>query len=383
MRRFAAWPSRKRDRRQWALAWSLVALAVSAYGLARCAAADDPPGLGAVPPLVPYRIRIHPGIYLLGGLQPGAAYAVETPMGLVLVDTGLASDASLLKAQLTALGLDWNRALRHPAHARPPGSQRGRRAPGSRDGAKVYAGRGDADCPQGRRTARGPHQRLRPARRRSPSNQGQRRARRRRSPRLRRRLLRALAAPGHTPGSTCYLLERDGLRVLFTGDVISMLVGDEASRVKIQKPLGTYSAYSAPRYRGDARAYLASLRQLRAIPVPDLMLPGHPRSDPSPQDPRVGRERWEALLDGGIADMATLVARYEADGADFLDGIPEATAAGPLLPGRSRRHRGLCILRVVEVVPGQRPRRAGPARIREESPPPTGARAGPRRPPCC
>src|SRR5207248_1162033 len=29
-----------------------------------------------------------------------------------------------------------------------------------------------------------------------------------------------IATPGHTPGSTCYLMERPGLRALFTGDVI-------------------------------------------------------------------------------------------------------------------------------------------------------------------
>jgi hypothetical protein len=30
------------------------------------------------------------------------------------------------------------------------------------------------------------------------------------------------------------------------------------------------------------------------------------------------------MLDGGIREMETLLARYEADGADFLDGIPKA-----------------------------------------------------------
>ena len=134
---------------------------------------------------------------------------------------------------------------------------------------------------------------------------------------------RVLATPGHTPGSICYLMERADLRALFAGDVISMLVGDEKSHVRIWKPLGTYSAYLPPRYRGDAKAYLASLRKLRALPMPDLVLPGHPRADPTPQEPRLSQERWESILDQGIAEMATLVARYEADGADFLDGEPK------------------------------------------------------------
>ena len=52
------------------------------------------------------------------------------------------------------------------------------------------------------------------------------------------------------------------------------------------------------------------------------MLPGHPRAERIPQSPRLSQKRWESLLDGGIRDMETLLARYEADGADFLDGQP-------------------------------------------------------------
>ena len=130
----------------------------------------------------------------------------------------------------------------------------------------------------------------------------------------------ALATPGHTPGSICYLMDRAGSTALFAGDVISTFIGNEKSHARIDEPLGTYSAYMAPRYRGDSRAYLASLRKLRALPLPDLVLPGHPRSDPTPQEPRLSRDRWEKLLDKGIAQMELLAARYDADGADFLDG---------------------------------------------------------------
>ena len=79
----------------------------------------------------------------------------------------------------------------------------------------------------------------------------------------------------------------------------------------------------SPRYRGDAKDYLASLRRLRAMPVPDLVLPGHPAADVTPQGPCLSQERWQSLLDQGIHDMETLVSRYEADGADFLDGTPK------------------------------------------------------------
>src|SRR6185295_4027709 len=99
--------------------------------------------------------------------------------------------------------------------------------------------------------------------------------------------VRALATPGHTPGSTCYLVERGGARALFAGDVIMMLRGDATAKDDRGRPLGTYSAYLSPRYRGDATTFLASLRKLRALPVPDLVLPGHPAMEPAPPSPQL------------------------------------------------------------------------------------------------
>ena len=87
-------------------------------------------------------------------------------------------------------------------------------------------------------------------------------------------------------------------------------------------PLGTYASYLSPRYRGDAVSYLATLRRLRELPAPDLVLPGHPRSTPQPQSPVMTQARWEALLDPGIVEMSQLVERYRQDGAHFLDGTP-------------------------------------------------------------
>ena len=46
-----------------------------------------------VPLLGSSAITIVPGVHLLGGLDPSAAYVVETSEGLVLVDSGLQSDA--------------------------------------------------------------------------------------------------------------------------------------------------------------------------------------------------------------------------------------------------------------------------------------------------
>ncbi len=131
-----------------------------------------------------------------------------------------------------------------------------------------------------------------------------------------------IATPGHTPGSVCYLLERPGLRALFTGDVVFSLSPAKGGN------LGTYTAYLPPLYRGSARDFLASLRRLRALPTPDLVLPGHPRQDAVAQSPRLTAKDWHAQLDRGIAELETLLTRYDTDGANFLDGNPKE-----LLPG--------------------------------------------------
>jgi glyoxylase-like metal-dependent hydrolase (beta-lactamase superfamily II) len=300
------------------VAVSLFLVHAAGQGIAQ----DLPPTATNPPPLIPRWIQINPGLYLLGGSQPSAAYAVETSEGLVLIDSGLPSDAKLIQAQLDALGLDWKSVravLITHAHADHSGGAQQLR---TMTGAKVYAGLGDA----GVLRAGGPREALfsafslpegdlHPTTIDVELKGGEVLA-------FGDVRFHALATPGHTPGSICYLMERGQLRALFGGDVISMLLGYETSHVQIEKPLGTYSTYLAPRYRGDARAYLASLRMLRAIPVPDLVLPGHPRSDPAPQDPRLSQERWEAMLDRGINEMVILQGRYEADGADFLDGTP-------------------------------------------------------------
>jgi glyoxylase-like metal-dependent hydrolase (beta-lactamase superfamily II) len=127
-----------------------------------------------------------------------------------------------------------------------------------------------------------------------------------------------VATPGHSPGSVCYLLERNNLRVLFTGDTISSFVDD----------LGTYAAYLAPRYRGNAEDYLQSLRKLKSLPEPDLVLPGHPTSPLAPRSPRLSHSEWHRLLDRGIHDMEQLVTRHRADGTDFLDGTPKQLLDG-------------------------------------------------------
>ncbi|HKB38732.1 MAG TPA: MBL fold metallo-hydrolase [Gemmataceae bacterium] len=275
------------------------------------------------PLLAPCPVTLAPGIHLLGGLSPAAAYVVETSEGLVLVDTGLDPFARLVKEQMAELRLDWRRLrgllLTH-AHGDHSGGARHLRAA---TGAKVYAGQGDADVLRagGPREAffstfNLPNPTLEPLtvdvelKGDEVLTIGDTR-------------FRVLATPGHSPGSLCYLMERGDQRVLFAGDVILSLSGEEGSPSSARWPLGTYTAYLAPRYRGSATAFLSTFRRLRELPVPDLVLPGHPRNDPEPQSPVLSQKRWEDLLDTGIREMERLQGRFARDGASFLDGVPK------------------------------------------------------------
>lgn len=272
-------------------------------------------------------VTLTPRIHMLGRLVPSVAYAIETSAGLVLVDTGLESDGSRLREQLVSLELDESRICAillthvHGDHSL------GARFLRELTGVKIYAGRGDC---QPLRDG-GPREAFFST---FPMDDvpihgtpvdveligdeelvfGDAR-------------IQVIATPGHTPGSICYLLHQDNQRVLFGGDTISSLISD----------LGTYAAYLAPRYRGNARDYLDSLRKLRAIPAPDLVLPGHPNEEGQPHSPRLSESAWHNLLDRGIRDMEKLVARFDADGEDFLDGNPKQLLAGLYYLGDYKR----------------------------------------------
>ncbi|MEK6260400.1 MAG: MBL fold metallo-hydrolase [Planctomycetota bacterium] len=264
-------------------------------------------GVAKVPLLDGSTITVVPGIHLLGNLGPSAAYVVETSEGLVLIDSGLDSDAQVLKSEMAKLGLDWKRLhaifLTHVHGDHSGGAEQLR----SETGAKVYAGQADATVLRSGESRdaffgtfkmpdHSPHPTTVDIELEGHETIAFGNAR-----------LQALDTPGHTPGSTCYLIERAGLRVLFAGDVIVRL-GD--------KPLGTYTTYMDPRYRGDAKSYLASLRKLRAITVPDLVLPGHPRASRTPQSPQLTPNQWNAMLDEGIREMEQLLARSETNGSN-------------------------------------------------------------------
>jgi glyoxylase-like metal-dependent hydrolase (beta-lactamase superfamily II) len=272
--------------------------------------------------LLPAPVRVAPGVYLLGRTSPAAVYVVDTSDSLVMIDSGLEANAVPVIEQMATLRLDARRLkailLTH-VHADHSLGARQLRA---LSGARIYAGRGDCvPLREGRpreaftsiydMPAVTPHATAVDVELSGGESLEFGEAR-----------FTVIATPGHTPGSICFLLERPGLRALFTGDVVTHL------RAVNGTALGSYSAYLPPLYRGDARDFLDSLRRLRALPLPDLVLPGHPEQDTVPESPRLSADRWRGLLDQGVSEMERLIARYEVDGANFLDGNPKE-----LMPG--------------------------------------------------
>ena len=214
-------------------------------------------------PAGPCRDAGRAGISLLGGLSPSAVYVVETSEGLVLVDSGLDRDAGLVKSQMAELGLDWRRVriilLTHVHGDHTGGAEALRTA----TGAKVYAGAGDAAVLR----AGGPREAFfstfsMPDHDPHPTTvnvaleggevivAGAVR-------------IEAIAAPGHTPGSICYLMHRDGLRVLFAGDVIMMLRGDEEPRTSWASRWAPTRPICRPDIAAMPGQTLASLGRLR------------------------------------------------------------------------------------------------------------------------
>jgi glyoxylase-like metal-dependent hydrolase (beta-lactamase superfamily II) len=268
--------------------------------------------------LAPKLLTLAPRLHALGYLFPSVVYVVETSAGPVLIDAGLAADHKKLRQGLLDLGLDPTQVqavlLTH-AHG---DHSMGATAIRDESGAKIHAGRRDTDV-----LRRGgpweaifskfdmPGVETRPVEVDVELDGGE-------TLTFGDTTIQVIGTPGHTPGSICYLLERDGLRALFTGDTIMSLAGG----------VGTYSAHLPPRYRGSADDYLATLRKLKKLPAPDLLLPGHPPADPAPQTPFITAADWQARLDEGIADLLAVKEHFASDGADFLDGTGKE-----LLPG--------------------------------------------------
>ena len=264
------------------------------------------------------------GVYMLGSLTPSVAYVIDTSEGLVLIDTGIETNCTALLQQVKYLQLDPARIkkvlLTHAHGDHVLGAMYLARL----TGAEIYGGQGDVDVLRigGPREAMfstydmpdvEPH----PTDIDVSLSGGE-------TIELGDTRIEVIATPGHTPGSLCFLLERENHRILFTGDTISTITGD----------LGTYGTYLPPRFRSNADDYLASLKTLRGMDAPDVLLPGHPRIGPEQQQfAEVTENQWQTMLDAGIQEMQLLVERFAADGRDFLDGKPIEILDGLLYLG--------------------------------------------------
>ena len=253
-----------------------------------------------VPRLVRSAISVAPGLYMLGGLSPSAAYVIETSDGLILVDSGLDKDASPLKAEMAKLGLDWKRVrailLTH-AHGDHTGGAEALRLA---TGAKVYAGEGDVPVlrPAGRArrfSALSTCRTRKPTR--PPSMSLSRGVRRSRSATS---ASRSIAAPGHTPGSMCYLMDRRQsprtLRGRRDHDVARRRPAAHRAGQTARHVLGVSVAALSGRRQGLPRLTSPAARDAGSRPACCRATRG---ADVTPQSPCLSQERWQSLLDAG------------------------------------------------------------------------------------
>jgi metallo-beta-lactamase class B len=275
---------------------------------------------------------VAPGVYL-ADLSPTAAYVIETSAGLVLVDSGIEADGASLTALISGWDLDIAGLqailLTHAHGDHTLGARHFREA----TGAKIYAGRGDSQVLREGAPREAffsmfamPGVEIHPTPVDVELSGGE-------SIEIGEARFQAIATPGHTPGSICYLLERDQQRILFTGDTIETLTGNRP----------TYSIYLAPRYRGNAEAYLSSLKKLLEIPAPDLFLVGHPRSEIIPRR-KLTPKQWRSMLENLIGETQEVAHHYQTDGANFLDGIPKRILPGLYYLGDYRQSALYCLI---------------------------------------
>jgi metallo-beta-lactamase class B len=94
--------------------------------------------------------------------------------------------------------------------------------------------------------------------------------------------------PGHTPDSTLYTFEHEGVRVGICGDIAFGPTSDGAAVIGLLSIL----------WLSDLDRYLESLRQLAGTPI-DLLVPGH-------GEPVVGRERVSEAIAASLAIVSEL-----------------------------------------------------------------------------
>ncbi|MGB7327546.1 MAG: MBL fold metallo-hydrolase [Rubripirellula sp.] len=256
---------------------------------------------------------IAPGVHVLAERAPSAAYAIETDKGIVLFDTGQFEVCYEMKESLLSLRLrpeDISTILLTHAHYDHVfGANKLREV----SGATVMAGR--EDCETLRRADVDALFSLFP---RTPFSGDPIQVDRELVDGERIDLgdvqIEVLATPGHTPGSTCYLVEKDSKRYLISGDVVASLNFGPA----------TYSAKLSPRFRGDAKDYLATINRLLEMEPPDYLLSGHPQQQKRTESIELDVSTWKRVLESARVELETIVDRFQRDGADFLDQTPKS-----------------------------------------------------------
>lgn len=215
---------------------------------------------GSAAQLIAAPSKIATDVYLVNS-EPNHSYLIDAgPDGLILVDPGLESNVEAILKNVEALGysrgaIKW--VLNTHAHFDHSMAD----AHFQRLGAKILVGRADAAAVE-KATVITAKIVLPPAVQAGyptvkvdwPLDDGEELM-------LGNKKLTAIATPGHTEGSTCFLLNIDGKNILFGGDT-----------VLFDYRLGAQGPFA------DNHAYLASLKKLAAIGGFvrwDMLLPGH------------------------------------------------------------------------------------------------------------
>lgn len=220
----------------------------------------DPP----IPALLPLPARIMPDVYLVN-TQPNLVYLIDAGAdGLVLIDPGMLGNVDSIVANVRALGFSPDKikwVINTHAHFDHSMAD----AAFQKMGAKILIGRADVPAVEKATLPTGKY--ILPPELRDnyptfhvdwPVDDGE-------ELRLGNKTFTAIHTPGHTIGSTCYLLTINGRNILFGGDTM----------------LFDYRLGAQPTPFADNVAYLASLRKLAVYGTYpdkvrwDVLLPGH------------------------------------------------------------------------------------------------------------
>tara|TARA_R110002073_G_scaffold65408_23_gene163444 strand:- start:3463 stop:5217 length:1755 start_codon:yes stop_codon:yes gene_type:complete len=260
---------------------------------------------------------VAPGVHAFGDLQPSAAFAIESSEGVILIDTGLDENATRLRELFFSVQLRLEDVryvlLTHAHYDHVFGANKVHEV----SNAVVCAGAEDYKV-------------LSSADRFALFSLFPKTEFSGNPIRVDRQLhdgdviesgdvtVRVIGCPGHTPGSMCYLVEKEGQRIMFAGDVIASLNFGPA----------TYPVHISPRYRGNAVAYLETINRLLQMEPPDLLLTGHPRQQTRSESIRIDSKKWKELLEPAKQELQIAVDRQNSDGPDFLDGVPKQIEKG-------------------------------------------------------